>query len=43
MKLDEELGLTAIFGAEASTAENKHHGVLSLQVGEFAAGCSVIT
>jgi hypothetical protein len=30
MELDEELRLTAIFGAKASTAQDEHHGVLSL-------------
>jgi hypothetical protein len=42
MELDEELGLAAIFGAKTSTTENEHHGVLSLQLRELAAGCGVV-
>jgi len=36
MELHEEFGLAAIFGAEASAAEDQNHGMRALEVGEFA-------
>jgi hypothetical protein len=42
MELDEELRLPAIFGTEASAAQDEHHRVLSLQLRELAASCCVV-
>jgi hypothetical protein len=42
VELDEELGLAAVFGAEASAAEDEDHGLLRLQLGELAAFRGVI-
>jgi hypothetical protein len=42
MELDEKLRLTAIFGTETSAAQDEHHRVLSLQLGEPAASCCVV-
>jgi len=42
MELEEEFGLAAVFGAEASAAEDEHHGMLPLQLGELAAGGGVV-
>jgi hypothetical protein len=37
MELNEEFGLAAVLGAEASAAEDEDHGMRALEVGEFAA------
>ena len=36
MELQQTFGLTAIFWAEGAAAEHEHHGILSLQLGEFS-------
>jgi hypothetical protein len=36
MELDEEFGLAAVFGAEASAAQDEDHGMWALEVGKFA-------
>jgi hypothetical protein len=42
MQLDEALGLTAVFGAEASAAEDEDHRMNRLKLGELAALGGVI-
>jgi hypothetical protein len=42
MELDEEFGLAAVFGAEASAAEDEDHGLQRLELGELAAFRGVI-
>ena len=42
MELQQTFGLTAIFRAEGAAAEDNHHGILSLQLGEFSMLCGMI-
>jgi len=37
MELNQQFGLPAVFGAEAAAAEDKNHGMRSLQLGKLSA------
>jgi hypothetical protein len=43
MELQQPFGLTAIFWAEGAAAKDKHHGIMSLQLGEFSMLRGMIT
>jgi hypothetical protein len=42
MQLDEEFCLPAVLGAIPSAAEYENHGMLTLQLGELTAFCSMV-
>jgi hypothetical protein len=37
MELKKPFSLSAVLGAETAAAEDEHHGMLALQLGEFSA------
>jgi hypothetical protein len=42
MELQQTFGLTSILWAESAAAKDQHHGVLSLQLGEFSMLCGMV-
>jgi hypothetical protein len=42
MELNKTFSLPAVFGAEASAAEDENHRMLSLQFGELPSFCCVV-